>query len=346
MQHKNKGKKMKMLKFLAVVTVISFSGLTLAIAKSTTHRVPEDFATIQLAVDSGFVSDGDQIRVGPGDWCGATITKELDLLGEDGATIIGCASSPALGPFRIGFLLPDDESASGSTFRHFVFDGAGVSNQAPGNFDPLSFAIFSRGADDVTIEQNHVIGTVQSFTNTNGSGWTVNHNTIEDLTVFTCDGLVTCGGGDGIVFQDRNAGGPRQTDNIAMFNVISGAVPDNLELFSMAGIIILGAEDGTVLQKNRIEIPENPSAIAEGHAIRVSDVCCGGAAGFQTVINSVIVKNDGRNSEFSLVIDKDSTGGTGNTEGTTIRGNFGINEINEVTSDVANRSIMTLIEFP
>lgn len=298
-------------------------------------------------MDSVSVSPGDQIRVGPGEWCGATITKTVGLFGEGGATIIGCTTSPVLaGVLRIGFFLPDAD-ASGSTFRHFVFDGAGVSNQLPtGNFDPLSFAIFAREADSVIIEQNHVIGTVQSFTNTDGSGWTVNHNTIEDLTVFTCGQVLTCGGGDGIVFQDRNIGGPRQTDNTAMFNVINGAVPDNLELFSMAGIIVLGAEDGTVLQKNRIEIPGNPLADGEGHAIRVSDVCCGGAAGFQTVINSVIVKNDGRNSEFSLVIDKDSTGGTGNTEGTTIRGNFGVNEINEVPSDVANRSIMTLIEFP
>ncbi len=337
---------MKKLQCLAVLTVASFCGLTVAIAKPTTHRVPRDFATIQLAVDSGFVMDGDQIRVGPGDWCGATITKQLDFFGEGNATIVGCASNPALGPFRIGFFLPNG-SSSGSTFRHFVFDGAGVSNQLPaGNFDPLSFAVFARDADNIIVEQNHVIGTVQSFTNTRGSGWTVNHNTIEDLTVFTCDGLITCGGGDGIVFQDRNVGGPRQADNSAMFNVINGAVPDNLQLFSMAGIIILGAEDGTVLQKNRIEIPGNPLAAGEGHAIRVSDVCCGGPAAFQTVINSVIVKNDGRNSEFSLVIDKDSTGGTGNTEGTTIRGNFGVNEINEVTSDVSNRSIKTLIEFP
>lgn len=335
---------MKRIQFLAVLTVICFSSLSLAIAKPTTHRVPVDFATIQIAVDNAMA--GDQIRVGSGEWCGATVTKRLDFFGEGNATIIGCPSSPNLaGVLRIGFFLPSAD-ASGSTFRHFVFDGADVSNQSPGNFAPLSFAIFARDADDVIIEHNHVIGTVQSFTNTNGSGWTVNHNTIEDLTVFTCDGMLTCGGGDGIVFQDRNAGGPRQTDNTAMFNVINGAVPDNLQLFSMAGIIVLGAEDGTVLQKNRIKIPGNPLAAGEGHAIRVSDVCCGGADGFQTVINSVIVKNDGRHSEFALVIDKDSTGGTGNTEGATIRGNLGVNEINEETSDVSNRSIKTLIEFP
>lgn len=214
------------------------------------------------------------------------------------------------------------------------------------NFDPLSFAIFAREADDIIIDQNHVIGTVQSFTNTGGSGWTVNHNIIEGLTVFTCDGEITCGGGDGIVFQARVTTDPYQTDNTAMFNDISGAVPANLNLFSMAGIIVLGGEDGTVLQKNRIAILGHPDAAGEGHAIRVSDVCCGQPAPFQTVINSVIVKNDGRDSEFSVVIDRDDTGGTGNTVGTRLRGNFGVNKINEVTTDVFNRSIHTLVEFP
>jgi hypothetical protein len=339
MQRKTKGFVMAVI--FAVIGIICATG---GVAIAETLRVPEDYATIQLAVDAALPED--QIRVGPGEWCGATITETVDLFGEGNATIIGCASNPALGPFRIGFFLPD-ASASGSSFRHFLFDGAGVSNQPPtGNFDPLAFAIFARGASDVIISQNHVIGTVQSFTNTDGSDWTVNHNIIEDLTVFTCDGLITCGGGDGIVFQDRNAGGPRQTDNTAMFNFISGAVPDNLELFSMAGIIILGAEDGTVLQKNQITIPGNPLADGEGHAIRVSDVCCGGPATFQTVINSVIVKNDARNSEAAVVIDKDSTGGTGNSEGLRLRGNFGVNEINEVSSTVTNRSIKTLIELP
>lgn len=334
---------MKILDILTCIAAIGIACATSGMAKADTLRVPEDFTTIQEAVDAALPED--QIRVGPGEWCGATITETVDLFGEGNATIIGCASNPALGPFRIGFFLPDS-SASGSSFRHFLFDGEGVSNQGTGNFDPLSFAVFARDADNIIIEQNHVVGTVQSFTNTRGSGWTVNHNIIEDLTVFTCDGAVTCGGGDGIVFQDRDVGGPRQTDNTAMFNVVSGSVPDNLDLFSMVGILILGAEDGTVLQKNRIAIPGNPLAGGEGHAIRVSDVCCGGPATFQTVINSVIVKNDGRNSEFSVVIDLDSTGGTGNTEGTRLRGNFGVNEINEVTSDVANRSIHTLVEFP
>ena len=126
---------------------------------------------------------GDQIRVGPGEWCGATITQKVDLFGEGNATIIGCPTSPNLaGVLRIGFFLPD-ASASGTTIRHFVFDGQGASNA---NLDPLSFAVFSRGANNVSIEQNTILGTIQAITNTNGSEWTVNHNKIQDFSVLGC----------------------------------------------------------------------------------------------------------------------------------------------------------------
>lgn len=302
-------------------------------------RVPADYGTIQEAVNAA--SAGDQIRVSLGMWCGATVNKTLDLFGEGGATIIGCSSSPSLSvSLRMGFFLPDG-SASGTTIRHFVFDGNGISNT---NFDPLSFAVFARDAHNVVVEQNRILGTVQAITNTSGSGWTVNHNVIEGLTLFDCS--FRCGGGDGIVFQERKTAVSRQTDNVAMFNVISGAVPDNFSVFSMAGILVLGGQDGTVVQANRIAIPNNTTASAEGQAIVVSDACCGIPSAFSTAINSVIVKNDGRDSEFAVVITKDGGGGNGNSVGTTLRGNFGINDINEISGAVTNRSIRTLVEFP
>jgi hypothetical protein len=296
------------------------------------HRVPEDFPTIQDAVNAA--SSSDQIRVGPGQWCGATITKQLDLRGEGSATLIGCSTGPSIsGTLRIGFFLPDS-GASGTTIRHFVFDGRGISTA---NFDPLSFAVFARGASNVVVEQNRILGTVQGITNTAGSGWAVAHNVIEGLTLFDCN-AGPCGGGVGIVFQDRNLAGPRQTDNVAVFNVIDGAEPPNFDIFTMAGILILGGQDGATVQANRITIPN-------GEAIEVSDACCGSPAGFITAINSVIVKNDGRGSEFAIVITLDAGGGMGNTEGTVLRGNFGTNSINNVSSVVTNRSSKTLIEF-
>ena len=335
----------KLIRFAGTFTVIilmilCLSGVT-SFAKQNVVRVPEDQPNIQAAVDA--CAPGDQIRVGPGSWVGATIDKHVHLIGEGGATIIGGASSPDLaGVLRIGFLLPD-ASANGTTIRHFTFDGQGVSNS---NYNPLSFAIFAREANDVIVEHNTILGTVQAITNTEGSGWSVSHNNIEGLTLFACEMGGFCGGGVGIVFQDRvPLPDLRATDNSATHNVITGTVPDAFDVFSMAGIFALG-EDGTVIKNNHITIPDNPTADSAGVGIELSDVCCGVGAQFKTTINSVIVRNDCRDSEIGLLIPKDLFGGTGNTDGTLIRGNFGLNSINEVDVAVTNRSIHTLQEFP
>ena len=79
--------------------------------------------------------------------------------------------------------------------------------------------------------------------------------------------------------------------------------------------------------------------------ILANDACCGLPDPFVTTINSFIVKNDGRDSEVAIYIPLDDGGGTGNTVGTTLRGNFGVNIINGASSDVTSRSIHTLIEF-
>jgi hypothetical protein len=114
-------------------------------------RVPRQYATIQDAVDAA--SDGDQIVVGRGRFCGATITKRLQLRGKDGATIIGC-EEPVTGPYRIGFLLPDARG-SGTKIRGFRFDGRGVSNA---NLSPLGAGILARSANEVTVLDNEFEG--------------------------------------------------------------------------------------------------------------------------------------------------------------------------------------------
>ena len=336
---------------IAAVAAVTFglTGLAAGPSAADTLQVPDDYATIQDAIDAA--SPGDQIRVGPGDWCGAIVDKTLDLFGEEGATIIGCPSPNvfdligALEFLRVGFII-DGPGASGTTIRHFLFDGEGVHNLPPdGDFDPLSLAIFGVQADNVIVEQNRILGTAQAISNSSGSGWTVSHNVIEGLTVFPCvGGVATCLGGIGIVFQERNVVGPRPTDNTAMFNDISGSVPDTLELFDTAVIWLL-AQNGAVVQKNRIAMPDNPLADGRGVAIFVVDRCCGLPTEFLTSINSVIVKNDGRDSEIAVIIAKDAGGGDGNSEGLVLRGNFGVNIINDDTVDVTSRSIQTLEEF-
>jgi nitrous oxidase accessory protein NosD len=301
-------------------------------------RVPGDHPTIQDAVNAA--SPGDEIRVGPGSWCGATIDKPLEIAGQGRATIVGCAASPNLfGVLRIGFFLPT-AAASGTSIHHFTFDGAGVSNA---DLDPLAFGVFARDANNVSVQHNVVLGTVQAVTNTRGHGWTISHNEVRGLSVFTCDGF--CGGGDAIVLQSRFPTVTRITGNTVSHNVVTGAVPDTLDEFSMVGILAIGT-DGALITNNRISIPDNPLAAGNGQGIVITNSCCGAGTVAPTSINSVVVNNDGRGSEFAVVIELETGGGTGNSAGTVLRGNFGVNDINGSASTVTNRSRQTLIVFP
>src|SRR5947207_9000023 len=72
-------------------------------AQAKVWRVPGQLSTIQAAVDAA--RNGDEIRVSPGAYCGATIDKRVDLVGVGDPRIIGCASGPALGALRVGFFM-------------------------------------------------------------------------------------------------------------------------------------------------------------------------------------------------------------------------------------------------
>jgi hypothetical protein len=224
---------------------------------------------------------------------------------------------------RVGFFLPDG-TASGTVVRNFNFNGLGVSNQ---NFDPLALAVFGRQADDVVIAHNRVAGTVQAFTNTGGSGWSVSHNVVRGLTAFTCGDGGRCGGGDAIVFQQRDVTQPRATRNLAVRNDIQGRIPDGLDEFSMVGVLALG-QDGAVALANKLAIPANPDAEGDGQGVVVSDHCCGLEVPFHTSINSIVVANDGRQSEFAVVIERELDGGTGNSQGALVLANRGVVLIN------------------
>lgn len=275
-------------------------------------RVPQQYATIQAAVDAA--EDGDHVLVSRGRFCGATLTRRVELKGKPGATIIGC-DAPVTGAYRIGFYLPDGR-ASGSSIRGFRFDGRGVSN---GNLAPLGAGVLARSADDVSVVDNTFDGTFQAVTNTDGSGWTVLFNRIEHLTALTCDG--GCAGGDGIVFQQRLVLDRRPRGNVAAFNHVQGDIPDGLDEFSMVGVFVLGQARARVAA-NSFRIPHNPGAAAEGVGVLVSDHCCA-AVVVSTSVKTDVLFNDGRHSEVVLRVDPDAQGGDGNLEGARIFGNRG-----------------------
>jgi hypothetical protein len=275
-------------------------------------RVPHDYPTIQAAVDAA--SDGDRIDVGRGRFCGATLTRRVDLHGRPGTTIIGC-DAPVSGAYRVGFLLPDAR-ASGTSIHGFRFDGRGVSNA---DLLPLGAGILARSADGVSVADNHFDGTFQAVTNTDGSRWSVLFNRIEHLTALTCDG--GCAGGDAIVFQQRLVLDRRPEGNLAAFNQVQGDIPAGLDEFSMTGVFVLGQERARVVA-NFFQIPHNPAAMAQGVGVLVSDHCCANVV-VSTSVKTDVLFNDGRHSELVLRVDPDSSGGAGNLEGAHIFGNRG-----------------------
>lgn len=291
------------------------------------RRVPERYPTIQAAVDAA--DAGDVIDVGPGQYCGATLAAPLTLRGHGGATIIGCADGPVIsGDLRVGFYLPGADgasAASGTRIAGFVFDGRGISE---GNLDPLALGVFARFANDVHVQDNVFLGTVQAVTNTAGDGWVIAGNRISDLGVFDCTGAL-CAGGDGIVVQIARdgvaaAGGPgaavnRPERNVVVGNDVSGTIPNGFGTFSLAGIFVMSA-DGTVVTRNQVSIPDNPNAEADGDGVLVTDVCCGEPALTPGARNTVVTFNDGRDSQFGVVVE--GTGGE-NTAGLVLFGNTG-----------------------
>src|SRR3989339_347942 len=77
---------MKKILCLIVITVfVAFFASGSALA--TDWHVPGDFATIQDAIYSPNVVDGDKIKVGKGSWAGAFVTKAVNIEGSGQAVI-------------------------------------------------------------------------------------------------------------------------------------------------------------------------------------------------------------------------------------------------------------------
>ncbi len=148
---------------------LAFFAVTPVSFAQATHRVPQDFPTIQSAVNAA--NAGETIRVGPGRWCGARITKTLNLVGE-GATIMGCPAGipgPVGNIVRRGFFL--NVAASGSSIRNFTFDGKGVSDT---NSDPISLGIQPQfGTNNVTVDSNTFLGGLGGIQGPYGNDWLV-----------------------------------------------------------------------------------------------------------------------------------------------------------------------------
>lgn len=339
-------------------------------------RVPQDHPTLQAAIDSA--QEGDEIILSSGRHCGAFLDKRLTIKGEGQdvtlgpwetlrgflndkplaaggrAVIIGCPHPAPVHPLgvRNGIWISSPK-ASGSVIKNLVFDGAGVSNS---NTEPLAGAIFQRclpardtsdfslinqKVNDMTIEHNTILGTMQAITNNGGDRWNIHHNHIQNISAFDCaTGAQLCAGGIGIIARMNPGEVPlgesrsRPANNIISHNKITGIIPDTLKAFSYGGIVLVNADRSTV-EHNSIAIPDNPRTPAAGIAVSLIHFELG-LPGSQ---NNTIINNDARDSEIALLVDSQDFSGL------TLRGHLGLNLIGDEAKTIKNRGIKTLDEF-
>lgn len=225
-------------------------------------QVPGDFATIQAAINASAVVAGDTIKVvGPGSFYGATVTKQVEIKGENGAVINDGPSPWNMATRRTGFYFPQNGGV-GSTISHLTFES-------------VEFPVFSRGVDDVTVEHCTMKKPVQGVTNWHGVRWQVAYNEIIDLRTLN-------GGGIGILVGSRL--GLDITDNLVAHNKINGTVymgAGELGGYNATGIVLFadfrwGAAGASSIAynqvvKNKIALKSEKPSLVDVVAVELTD---------------------------------------------------------------------------
>jgi hypothetical protein len=246
---------MKKLNMLTILISLLFLTIT-SVAGAAILQVPEDFITIQAAIDNA--SDGDTIRVGPGAYAGAFVTKRVEIKGEGGAIINTGPMHPA--GLSMGFRLL--AGSDGATISHLVFK--------------VDLAIMNGAAvDDVTVTQCTFENTIQAISNWCGDRWEISHNKIYDLRTRN-------GGGIGILIADFSGG--KVTDNVVSHNVIMGTLhvdSNDGGGYDGSGIVIYadfrwgGAGtkqmSGNRVVKNKISLVSDSPTVVDVHAFELTD---------------------------------------------------------------------------
>lgn len=157
-------------------------------------RVPQDFPTLQAAVDQGHAPT---IVLGPGRWTGAVLTRKVALVGE-GAVID--AGVPVPGGATAALVLPGE--ASGSSIEGLSVDCRG---------DGLDLGVYASAArlgsaaDDVTVAHDLFRGCVQAVTDAGGRRASCDDEAVDGGAFWSIHDNVV----DGIVgrFDAGHAGG-------------------------------------------------------------------------------------------------------------------------------------------
>ena len=264
----------------------------------TLWHVPGDFATIQDAIDSPDVHNGDKIMVGAGNHAGAVVTKSVVIKGTDGATITSGVPYKSGSTYETAFLL--DTGSDGVEISHLI-----IANDATSLF---FFAVFSRGIDDVSIHHLVVTNSVQAISNYNGSGWDISYNRITGTNPVN-------GGGIGIMVNAWDGTSDNITDttvandNVITHNYTEGAVGD--VGYSGPGILLSsghgsyqypgGTLTGNIVYKNKcVHTGTN------GYGFEVDDVPYE-LTGTAAITGNTVAFNDFRGSTYAIVWYGDET---------------------------------------
>ncbi len=196
---------------LALALVLGFSLMSTTPVGAATINVPGDYSTIQAAINAA--SPGDTIEVAAGTYFGATVNKTVTIQAKAGDTVIINDGPNTHSFLRAGFYFAGDYSGNGAAISGFRF--AGTNQMGYTDDGKLDFAIFSRGADHVTVENNVITDMLQAITANNGEGWQIRGNQITDLWTLN-------GGGIGILVGTNNGGTVQ--DSTVSDNQISGTL--------------------------------------------------------------------------------------------------------------------------
>lgn len=224
--------------------------------QAVTWNVPGDFDTIQDAIDSDDVSDGDTIHVLPGNHAGAYVTKSVEIRGDGGAVIDDGPLHPA--GLTMGFRML--AGSDGATISHLGFT--------------VDLAIMNGAAvSDVTVDQCTFTNAIQAVSNWCGNGWNISHNVITDLRA-------SGGGGIGILVADYTGG--VVTGNTVSHNTITGTLHvSGSGGYCGTGVVLyadfrwgrLGAEEisGNRVMKNKISLESDTPDVVDVVAIELTD---------------------------------------------------------------------------
>jgi hypothetical protein len=186
---------------LALVLGLSLVATTPVAAATLEVGTGKPYSTIQAAINAA--SPGDTILVHAGTYAGAAVNKTLLTIRANMGDVVTIDTGPLhpSGFLRVGFWFVG-YTGNGATIRGFQIAGT---NQAGYTDDgKLDFAVFSRGADDVTVEDNVITDTLQGITNWHGDRWQIRDNQITDLWTLNGGGIgILVGANDGSTVQDN-----------------------------------------------------------------------------------------------------------------------------------------------